>query len=284
MKNRIFRQALILLTIIICNNAFAIVPKENGAIKAEFSVSPTKKIYFSQGNLQYQVSTDTWQFARRQFDMIGIDNEKISTNYDGWIDLFGWGTSGYDGKYPYMSTTTDIYYIYGENDIASTNYDWGVYNAISNGSDKVGEWRTLTYEEWDYILNTRPDADLKYGVACIDGINGLVFLPDNWNLPKGAKFKNGVAPFYGSEYFKTINQYTIAEWNVLENEGAVFLPAAGYRDGTEIINLGKRCYYWTATHYYSNFAIDFHFQSSNVDTGSGCRYYGQSVRLVKDVE
>ena len=57
------------------------------------------------------------------------------------------------------------------------NYDWGVYNAISNGRNTKGLWRTLTIEEWKYIINTRENASDKWGIASIDGMNGLVILP-----------------------------------------------------------------------------------------------------------
>lgn len=62
---------------------------QDGAIRAEFSVSDSTKVYFSQGNLQYQASTNTWRFAEHQWDYVGNDNENISEKYAGWIDLFG---------------------------------------------------------------------------------------------------------------------------------------------------------------------------------------------------
>ncbi len=65
-------------------------PVKDGAILAEFSVSDSTKVYFSQGNLQYQASTGTWKFADNQYDMIGDNNSNISSSYSGWIDLFGW--------------------------------------------------------------------------------------------------------------------------------------------------------------------------------------------------
>ena len=37
-----------------------------GAINGVFSVASNKKVYFSQGNLQYQASTRTWRFAEHQ--------------------------------------------------------------------------------------------------------------------------------------------------------------------------------------------------------------------------
>lgn len=68
-----------------------------GAINGIFSVSDTTKVYFSQGNLQYQASTNTWRFAENQWDLIDKETNKLSSaTYDGWIDRFGWGTSGWD--------------------------------------------------------------------------------------------------------------------------------------------------------------------------------------------
>ena len=82
-----------------------------GAINGLFSVSATQQVYFSQGNLQYKASTNIWRFAENQWDYVGTqnsgssgtsggtvsgsDNSMISATYEGWIDLFGWGTSGY---------------------------------------------------------------------------------------------------------------------------------------------------------------------------------------------
>lgn len=58
-----------------------------GIVNGEFSVSPTNKVYFSKGNLQYQASTNSWRFAERQWNYIGETNQNISDSYDGWIDL-----------------------------------------------------------------------------------------------------------------------------------------------------------------------------------------------------
>lgn len=84
-----------------------------------FSVSPTKKVVFAPGNVQYKASTKTWRFAQHQWDFVGdatygtvydggvkSDNTLISPDYNGWIDLFGWATAGVknpDGDYGYAS-------------------------------------------------------------------------------------------------------------------------------------------------------------------------------------
>ena len=74
----------------------------------------------------------------------------------------------------------------------------------------------------------------------------------------------------------------------LETAGCVFLPAAGYREGTTV-SCGPVGRYWSSTstdsdHYMSDFLW---FSTSNGYTGltvtEGKRYFGYSVRLVYDV-
>lgn len=72
------------------------------------SVGLNHQVYFSPGNLQFnavqgthkcadgKTQQGTWRFAENQYDEIGGDNRNLSATYDGYIDLFGWGTSGYD--------------------------------------------------------------------------------------------------------------------------------------------------------------------------------------------
>ena len=251
---------------------------QNEAIRAAFSVSDSKQVYFSKGNLQYQASTGTWRFAEKQYDLIGDDNANISESYTGWIDLFGWGTSGYNSIYPY-SNDNYAYAFEGEStDIAGTNYDWGVYNKISNGGNQAGMWRTLTDNEWYYLRYDRTDADALYGTATVNGVNGCIFLPDNWTTPTGVTFKCGANDY-------SANTYSASDWSKMEANGAVFLPAAGSRDGTGVDGVGSYGNYWSSSANdggdadYLNFSSDY-----GVSTYSYYRSYGQSVRLVRDAE
>ena len=146
-----------------------------GALSGYFSVGESTRICFSQGNLQYQASTDTWRFAENQYDMIGNDNANISASYSGWIDHFGWGT----GNNPTLSSQDDNDY--------KTNTDWGT-NAISNGGNEANLWRTLTKDEWVYLFYTRTNAANLFGLGSVNGVNGTIILPDNWVTPEGASF------------------------------------------------------------------------------------------------
>ena len=256
-----------------------------GVIQGEFSVSATKKVYFSQGNLQYQASTSIWRFAENQYDVIGRDNTNISSTYSGWIDLFGWGTSGWNSgasAYQPYSTSKNAsdYYPGGDyhNNLTGgyANADWGVYNKISNGGNQAGQWRTLTKEEWEYLIYTRADASSKEGYATVNNVGGLVLLPDDWTLPTGVTFTSET---YGSF---AQNTYSASDWSKMEANGAVFLPAAGIRNGTGVSGVGSDGDYWSSSAGGSGFAR--YLRLDYVSTSSSHRFYGFSVRLVRVVE
>ena len=258
-----------------------------GAIRAGFSVSADKQIYFSQGNLQYQASTGTWRFAEHQYDMIGSDNSNISSSCSGWIDLFGWGTSGWNsGANAYQPYSTSEnhrdYYPGGDytNNLTGSyaNADWGVYNKISNGGNAAGMWRTLTDSEWNYVISYRTDASYLRGTATVNGVNGLILLPDNWTLPTGVTFTYGEGGW-------SQNTYSASEWSKMEANGAVFLPAAGYRGGTDVRDVGSYGFYWSSSAYGSDdYAYSQNFRSNYVYTNGIYRGNGRSVRLVRGVE
>ena len=250
----------------------------SGALPGKFSVSATTQVQFSQGNLQYQASTSIWRFAENQYDMIGSDNSNISASYSGWIDLFGWGT----GSNP-TNTSTDY------NDY-STFTDWGV-NKVSNGGNTANQWRTLKSEEWNYLFYGRTNAATLFGLGSVNGVNGTILLPDNWILPTGASFTasttQGLAN-QGEYYYDenknhfTDNAYTKEQWSKMESAGAVFLPAAGYRGGTDVNVPGSYGFYWSATPASAEDACNLFFlfyvlrpQDDNY------RDFGLSVRLVR---
>ena len=232
-----------------------------------FSVSATKTVTFSPGNLQYHPANNEWRFAPSQLDYIGADNAKIGPSYDGWIDLFGWGT----GNNP--TNASEDYEDY------QTFVDWGV-NQI--GNDAPNTWRTLTYEEWEYIINGRYNAEELIGVAQVNGVNGLILLPDGWTCPSGVTFKSGVADNYGDEYYASYQSFSASEWSKLEASGAVFLPAAGIRDGSDVYGVQYYGYYWSATEGKDSSTYYLRFYSDESVLYYGYRTYGRSVRLVKD--
>lgn len=227
------------------------LPIPEGALSGLFSVSSSKQVRFSRGNLQYIGSADTpyWKFADNQRDYIGNSQGSSSTNID--RDLFGWGTSGYNGMNPYNTDGNANSYYSGSDNISNTNYDWGVYNTISNAT---GQWRTLTIDEWQYLF-----ANHTNGSSEVDGVAGWVIRPDGVTI--------GIS-----------SSYTEEEWTTEEANGAVFLPAAGQRQNTNVSYAGTSGYYWSSSVQGSRFASCFIDGSQDRFP----RYCGLSVRLVQD--
>ena len=262
--------------------------EETGKIDAKFSVSANKQVCFSKGNLQYQASTSTWRFAENQWDIVGADNANISSSNTGWIDLFGWATSGYNGMNPYMTSTTPEDYGEGSGNIAGTNYDWGVNNAISNGGNEAGLWRTLTIDEWDYLLNTRPNASSLRATASIDGVGGVMLLPDDSTIPVELSFHAGLYGVGDYDNRTPENVYTPTQWKEYEKKGAIFLPVAGQREGTVVSDVKASGEYWSSTvdaeaENKAAFRLEFKSYWSGCSYSTECNV-GYSVRLVQDAE
>ncbi len=245
-----------------------------------FSVSADKQVAFSRGNLQYRQSTATWSFTETQYDMLGEANVSGSALADK-IDLFGW--SGSTGSAQWGISTSTSY-----SDYSGDFVDWGT-NTI--GTAAPNTYRTLTNDEWAYLLNTRTNASEKKGVARInfnsDGTqyaNGLILLPDSWTCPAGITFKSGFASELHIEAYATYQTFTLAEWQQLENAGAVFLPATGNRFGSSIFNVHYGGHCWSATAYGSNHAYFLYFHSNEaIESRYTDRRSGRAVRLVKDL-
>ena len=264
-----------------------------GELNGEFTISASGgKVKFSQGNLQYQASTNTWRFATNQYDYIGnvAGNTSPSSTQTAWIDYFNWGTSGYNhGATCYQpwstSKTQSDYYAYGSSsknlyDAKDDNSmrgkaDWG-YNAISNGGNTENSgWRILTKDEWAYLINTRSET-YRYAKGTIHGTNGLMLFPDGFTLPTGVSISNANTTDASYTY------YSDDTWTALEAAGVVFLPATGLRNGTSVSETGSVGNYWSSTCMNADRVYNIRFDGSSLNLeNDGDRQNGFPVRLVK---
>ena len=274
----------------------------NGTIRGgKFSISSTKKVYFSAGNLQYYCSSDSpqWRFAPTQTHICGTDNNNPSANTGKWIDLFGWGTSGNreTGTYPnfpYNTYTTSSYY--GPVNSILFNEDWGqyltgnscmYYNELLFGSNVDYPWMTLNLNQWMYLLNpTGNEGRLingegglghTYSFVSVNGTIGLLIYHDE---------------FYQIRPNTTNPVPTV---NLSDYPGCAFLPFTGYRDvdpnvsdSSPIIYYpnASTAWYWTSDNAYNSngnnipsraVALQMDYQS--VYTSAGYRYITSSNQL-----
>lgn len=247
-----------------------------GALSGKFSVSASKQVQFSPGNLQYNAGAKTWRFAIHQYDTVGLQSINI---YDGWIDLYGWGT----GNNPTDANVSAQDY---------TFVDWGT-NTIPYYGIQTGSWRTLSKDEWIFLFCNRANADSLFAMGNVNGVNGVILLPDNyWKNPAGVTLVVSSScglTMNGDNYDDKTNDHfidnilSINQWYLLENNGAVFLPAVGIRSSIQdISSTNSGGYYWSSTPKddFSAYALIFTSESL-APQSKASRNLGLSVRLVR---
>lgn len=279
--------------------------------KLRFSVSSTKKVVFAPGNLRATNTTAnstsgwTWSFAPTQYSIIGdaTANTAVRDNYvttAGTVDLFGWvGANSSLAAYGINNNNESS--SYGNTVNEALQSDWGV---VANAANLGGHnnWCTLTKDEWEWVLGPRDGANpgtncresstvnnvknARFAKAYLFGsVHGVILFPDNYTHPEGVAAPTGVNVAGNTSWEG--NQYNATDWGKMEAVGCVFLPAAGYRNGSSVTSVGSYGFYWSSTSRESeaNFAYCVDFDSGNLHPqGNNSRRFGFSVRLARVVE
>ncbi len=221
-------------------------------LPGKFSISSTQQVQFSLGNLQYKASENglegdikhntsgglkngIWRFAEHQWDICtATENNSKSATSTKWIDCYTWGASG-SGTYnqPYQSTNSS------STSIQKSDSDWPWYNEISNGGT-YHSFYTLKWHELNYILSSRENANLLRGKGQVNGVSGVILLPDDWqSAPSGCSWDNNATNYTTNVYKSKANQN---DWDKMEAAGAVFFPLLNTT--SSISNMGS--FYWTS--------------------------------------
>lgn len=281
MKNKLFTITLAALSIVLagsCEKNDDITPDTakvlpNGALPGVFSVSATKKVYFSKGNLYYDGSF--FFFENYQWEFPTSWNNKH-------IGHFCWSKNAsvaISGKYNESTTrVSDVFFTNAEAETASKTF---------SVNRATGRYRTLSKEEWKYLFTRREDASNKYGYATLqlDGtkgtVYGIILLPDYFDDPKTNKGNSAFVPAPSTGWKQNI--YDKDGWNAMESAGAVFLPAAGYYNSREVKNVNIQGSYWSSSTYSDNSMYFVLFKETYLkyECTSAC-VQGYSVRLVTD--
>lgn len=250
------------------------------------SVSPTKQAVFANGNLKAtktNASDDwtswTWSFMDNPWDAVETSTSEIVSDYEGSTEIGLFGCNPKD--HPYYTN-------------ANENYDgrfttWTSSEIANDDNNNNYTWYVPSQAEWAYILTGRDNAASKYGMAVVNGKPGLIILPDVWGGPSLVAFSDSQA----------YSDNTISEsvWNESwKPQGAVFIPANGYRQVVSIAEYNIWGGYWTSTTgitgngYYMRFVaagVDPHQSSAEVDYmdfNNYLRFYAGSLRLMRYVE
>ena len=158
------------------------------------------------------------------------------------------------------------------------------------------KWRTLLPSEWKYILCKRINSHSLFSLGSVNGVRGLIILPDEWECPADCSFISSVD--FGLEWQNdrcfidkegghfVDNVYDIEHWRKMETNGAVFLPAGGRRLDEQYSFVQSHGYYWSYERSDSNedyaYSVDFSDYGIDIQTLVRCDL-GLSIRLVRIV-
>ena len=206
----------LLRSIRIAADKFTLADRINGL----FSVSATKKVYFSKGNLYYNGSS--FEFETHQYDY-ETDVSSTHLSYFHYSDDASKAMNYQEMVSP--GTEETVFFTNDPNARFEPNP-----NFTANG--QTGKWRVLAEtsdhdddNEWWYIL-TKRNVPYVFAYATVCGVGGLILFPDSYSHPSGVTAIQNLneSPRAYDQY----NNYDATQWAKIEAAGAVFLPAAGY--------------------------------------------------------
>ncbi|MDO5342287.1 MAG: hypothetical protein Q4F69_07545 [Bacteroidia bacterium] len=261
----------------------------SGLLPGVFTVGPGKSVHFTQGNLWCNViSMDgitgavncKFYLENNQFYSHEAADYAHLSHFQLCYDLFRTVIM------KYQNNTYDNYIIPDDIYPPITNHMYNLEKPNPNftvyaGSVPVtGLYRVLSNTEYGYLLNRKVNDKFLYGLAKVGDYDGLVLLPDNWDVSKYSGFN------YGTSANFTDNTIGTDVWNNMQNDGAVFLRAAGYRQYDAFSGFYGRGIYMSSKSYISEsgeYCYEYlNFGDGGTTVGQHARRYAASIRLVCD--
>lgn len=198
----------------------------------------------------------------------GVDPEDLST-----------AESWYGGFYAWGETETKV------------DYDWATYKHANGDpnkltkycpSDKPEYWNGEGDPDGKLVLDSTDDLYKntlykyfrnQYRMPTKEEIEELIALPNQWVTD----FK-GISGLNGRIFAKTQVELD----GTFNDDTMLFIPAAGYFDGSTHYSVGSDCYLWSSSLLsdYPDRAWGLGFNSSGIGITDYDRYFGFSVRCV----
>ena len=263
-----------------------------------FSVSDTKKVRFSRGNLWCDGTGDGYSDQNPVIKSFGTETNQYESTPSGngirstnHISHFTWCNDASNSVCEMYDYSWDV-----EGVCIFTNADETTPNPDFAANGQQGIWRVLSGGpggEWEYLIDKRQQ-DNRFAKAKVHGRNGLLLFPDGYSLPSGYISDGGKGMSKSNDENAGFPSENIPDetWIRMDAAGVVFLPAAGYRRGdpgcpnpADVFNVGDYGCYWSASPNNDSSASFLNFSSGGVypSLDDFC-YQTYSVRLVTEYQ
>ena len=221
----------------------------------------TVTVYSTDGWSKYSANVDSKEFVAGGACTITANLTLADHDYVD-LDLPSrtlWATCNVGAEKP---EDYGYYYAWGEtstkNSYYSSNYKW--YNGSDDSFTKYGE---------DDVLYLSDDA-------------AYVNWGSNWRMPKYSDFTELINSHNTTTEETTLNGVKGLKITSKSNGKSIFLPTAGYMNGSTLIGAGTNAYYWSSETYDEERVCYLHIQNGDVTVSDCSRYMGQSIRPVRN--
>ncbi len=221
----------------------------------------TVTVYSTDGWSKYSANVDSKEFKAGGACTITANLTLADHDYVD-LDLPSgtlWATCNVGAEKP---EDYGYYYAWGEtstkNSYYSSNYKW--YNGSDDSFTKYGK---------DDVLYLSDDA-------------AYVNWGSNWRMPNDYDFRELINTHNTTTEKVTQNGVIGLKITSKSNGKSIFLPLAGYINGSTLNAAGTNAYYWSSETYDEESVCYLHIQGGDVTVSSCSRYMGQSIRPVRN--
>jgi hypothetical protein len=153
-----------------------------------------------------------------------------------------------------------------------TTYDWSTYKYCKGSYDTMTKYNTASYFG---TVDNKTELEPSDDAATANW-------GSEWQIPSLEQYDELINSSYTTTTWTTINGVYGRKITSNNNGISIFLPAAGWRDGTSLDYAGSGGVYWSRSlSTSSSFAYELYFRSSKILRITNDRCYGQSVRPVR---
>jgi predicted nucleic acid-binding Zn ribbon protein len=215
------------------------------------------------------------QKAKEEAEQALKAKTKGSANGHEWVDLglpsgTKWATTNVGANTPEVYGN---YYAWCETTTKST-YDWSTYKGTYKTGSKIIQTKYCKSSTYGTVDN-KTTLDLSDDAAYVNW-------GSSWRMPTKTEQEELINTSYTTWTWTTQNGVKGYKVTSKTNGNSIFLPAAGYRDNSDLYDAGSNGGYWSSSLYtdYSYFAYDLDFNSDSVFSNYRSRDCGRSVRPV----
>ena len=274
--NKIYSCAKSSVTFVAEKYYQSVLKMKEDVLGGAFSVSTTKKVRFSKGNLTY--SSGTWYFLANSWE---YNTNAATDNKVGKVDgsqHFNWGTVFQSGTSGESAVISDITTALGSGWSALSLAEWRyLLGYDGNNGGTQSSKRTV---QWHYYAMITSTASIGTGNK-----RYLLIFPDDFQESYWNESSMGTKPTSGFDgTSESSAAYTESNFTAMQAAGIVILPAAGYRIDSSWNNVGNGGIYWSSTSYSTSGAYYLFFGSSSVYVSYNSKTYCYfPVRLVQNI-